>query len=103
MILLKRTLSVLCIEHMYAQTATTEPAAILEIGGAGSWSIKDGGKSFGADLAAEVTPIEKWLEIEAGVTPLHASRSTEWDNDVLFKKPWEISKKLEFMCGIGPE
>lgn len=27
----------------------------------------------------------------------------EWDTDFLFKKPWTISKKLEFMAGIGPE
>jgi hypothetical protein len=80
-----------------------EPVAIVEVGGAGSWNLKSGGSSFGADLAAEITPIENWLEIEAGVTPLFTRHSTEWDTDLLFKKPWTLSKKAEFMFGIGPE
>ena len=85
-----------------ADNDADEPAAIVEVGGAGSWNIK-GGSSFGADVAAEITPIENWLELEAGVTPLFTRHSTEWDTDLLFKKPWTISKKLEFMVGIGPE
>ncbi len=51
----------------------------------------------------EVTPIENWLELEAGVTPLFTRHSTEWDTDLLFKKPWTLSKKAEFMVGVGPE
>ena len=34
------------------------------------WNLKDGGSSSGPNIAAEVTPIENWLELEAGVTPL---------------------------------
>lgn len=75
----------------------------MELGGAGSWNIKDGGASFGPTVAVEFTPIENWLEIEAGVTPLFARHSTEWDTDLLFKKPWTLSKKVEFMLGVGPE
>jgi hypothetical protein len=80
-----------------------EPAAIVELGGAGSWNLRDGGSSFGPDFALEVTPIENWLELEAGVTPLFTRHSTEWDTDLLFKKPWTLSEKVEFMAGIGPE
>lgn len=80
-----------------------DPVAILEIGAAGSWSITDSGTSFGPAVAAEVTPIEHWLELEAGVTPLFSSHGTEWDVDLLFKKPWTLSRKVEFMAGIGPE
>ncbi|HEV7965987.1 MAG TPA: hypothetical protein VGP19_00360 [Candidatus Acidoferrales bacterium] len=54
-------------------------------------------------MAVEVTPIENWLELEAGVTPLFTRHSTEWDADLLFKKPWTLSKKAEFMLGVGPE
>ena len=50
-----------------------------------------------------MTPIENWLEIEAGVTPLFRRHSTEWDTDLLFKKPWDLTGKVEFMLGIGPE
>jgi hypothetical protein len=80
-----------------------EPAAIIELGGAAERDLKGGGSSFGADLAVEFTPIEKWLEIEAGTTPLFRSHSTEWDTDLLFKKPWTLSEKVEFMFGAGPE
>jgi hypothetical protein len=80
--------------NAFAQAADTEPepVAIIELGGAGSWNLK-GGSSFGGDVAGEVTPIENWLEIEAGVTPLFTRHSTEWDTDLLFKKPWTLSKK----------
>ena len=37
-----------------------------------------------------------------GVTPTFGHHTTEWDTDLLFKKPWTISKKLEFMFGAGP-
>jgi hypothetical protein len=86
-----------------AQSVDKEPeaAAIVELGGAASWNLK-GGSSSGPDIAVEFTPIEKWLEIEAGVTPLFSRHSTEWDVDLLFKKPWTLSKKVEFMIGIGP-
>ena len=80
-----------------------EPAAIVELGGAASRDLKGGGSSFGGDFAVEFTPIEKWLEIEAGTTPLFRHHSTEWDTDLLFKKPWTLSEKVEFMFGVGPE
>jgi len=87
------------------QAADTEPepAAIVEIGGAAGWSTSSGASSFGPTVAVEVTPIEKWLELEAGITSLFGRRSTEWDADLLFKKPWSLSKKVEFMLGAGPE
>jgi hypothetical protein len=86
-----------------AQSDEKEPAAILELGGAGNWSITGGGSAFGPSVAAEVTPIENWLELEGGVTVLVSTSSTEWDTDLLFKKPWTLSRKAEFMAGIGPE
>jgi hypothetical protein len=81
-----------------------EAAAILELGAAGSTSLTSGGSSFGPDVAVEFTPIENWLEIEIGVTTLfYRHRSAEWNADLLFKKPWTLSKKLELMAGLGPE
>lgn len=93
----------LCSGNGFAQSNEKEPAAIIELGGAAARSLTGGGSGFGADVAVEVTPIEKWLEIEAGVTPLFARHSTEWDTDLLFKKPWTLSRKVEFMIGVGPE
>jgi hypothetical protein len=80
-----------------------DPIAIVELGAATSWSFSGGAATFAPNLAAEVTPIENWLELEAGVSPFYTRQSTEWDADLLFKKPWTISRKAEFMLGIGPE
>ena len=93
----------LCTGNAFAQSVEKEPAAIVELGGAANWNVKDGGSGFGPTVAVEVTPIEKWLELEAGVTPLFNRHSTEWGIDLLFKKPWTLSKKTEFMVGVGPE
>lgn len=87
----------------FAQSADKDPAAIIEVGGAASRSLESGGSSFGPDLAIEVTPIENWLELEAGATPLFSRHSVEWNTDLLFKKPWTLSEKAEFMVGAGPE
>ena len=87
----------------FAQSAEKEPAAILELGAAASHILNDGGSSGGPSFAVEVTPIKEWLEIEAGATPLFSMQGTEWDTDLLFKKPWTLSRKVEFMAGIGPE
>ena len=51
----------------------------------------------------EITPIKNWLELEFGTTALFQRHSTEWGTDLLFKKPWDLSPKMEFMIGIGPE
>ena len=80
-----------------------DTAAILEVGAATSWNFSGGAATFAPNLAAEVTPIENWLELEAGVSPFFTRKSTEWDTDLLFKKPWTISRKAEFMLGVGPE
>lgn len=80
-----------------------EPAAVLELGAAVSRSLTDAESSFGPTVAVEVTPIENWLELEAGVTPLFSRHATEWNTGLLFKKPWTLSKKVEFMVGVGPE
>ena len=77
--------------------------AIAELGATGSWNVKGGGGSFGPTVAVEFTPIEHWLELEAGTTPFFTRHSTEWDTDLLFKKPWTLSRTVEFMLGAGPE
>ena len=80
-----------------------DPIAIVELGAATSWNFSGGAPTFAPNLAAEMTPIENWLELEAGVSPFYTRKSTEWDTDLLFKKPWTISRKAEFMLGVGPE
>ncbi len=74
--------------------------AIIELGGGTGWNIREGGLSYSPTIAVEVTPIENWLELESGVTPTFGNHSTEWDIDLLFKKPWTLSPKIEFMFGV---
>jgi len=88
--------------HPPPATEDKDPIAIVELGAATSWNFSGGAATFAPNLAAEVTPIENWLELEAGVSPFYTRNSTEWDTDLLFKKPWTLSRKTEFMLGIGP-
>jgi hypothetical protein len=86
-----------------AKIEEPEPKAIIEIGAAGEWALTHGSPAYGPNLAVEFTPIKEKLEIEAGVTPFFSRGQTEWDTDLLFKKPYTLSKTVEFMCGAGPE
>jgi hypothetical protein len=45
--------------HTHAQAVEKEPVAVLELGAAGNWNVRDGSGSVGPDLAVEVTPIQK--------------------------------------------
>jgi len=85
------------------QGTEKEAAAILELGAEPARSLSGGGWTLSPTVAAEMTPIENWLELEFGVTPTFTHHSTEWDTDLLFKKPWTLTKKVEFMFGVGPE
>jgi hypothetical protein len=92
----------LCSGRALAQSGD-ESAAVIEIGVAPSRSITGEGPSLGPSVALEVTPIENRLELEMGATTLFGRHSTEWDFDFLFKKPWTLTNKVEFMFGVGPE
>lgn len=99
---MKTALVALCFAAA-ALAADKDPAAIIELGAAPGWSLKDGSANVGPTAAVEFTPIEKWLEIEAGFTAIPGRHTSEYDTDLLFKKPWTVTDKLEFMAGIGPE
>jgi hypothetical protein len=95
--------ALVCSGCSFGQSLEKEPAAVVELGAAAGRSLTEGQSSFGPTVGVEVTPIENWLELEAGITPLFRRHSTEWSIDLLFKKPWTLSDKREFMLGIGPE
>ena len=80
-----------------------EPFAIGELGGAVNWNIKGFSFSGGPAVAIEFTPVKDRLEVEFGATRSYSRGASELSVDLLFKKPYTISKTLEFMAGIGPE
>jgi hypothetical protein len=86
-----------------AEDKDKEPAAIVEIGGAGEWNLRDDGFGLGPSIAVEVEPLKEWLELEAGFAPLFGNGRPEWSTDFRFKKPFTLSKTVEFMVGAGPE
>jgi hypothetical protein len=76
--------------------------AVLELGAASVWDIR-GGSAFGPSAAVEFEPIKNYLVIEAGITPFFDNGGrADWDFDLLFRHPLELSKKVEFEPGIGP-
>jgi hypothetical protein len=94
----------LCAGNTAAQSVDEEKEhAVIELGGGAFRNVSDGASSFGPAVAVEVTPIKNWLELEFGTTALFRRHSTEWGTDLLFKKPWDLSPKVEFMLGFGPE
>ena len=78
-------------------------AVVLEIGVAAAHTLGERSGHWGATVAAEVTPLENWLELEFGVTAIEVDDGTELSSDFLFKKPWRLSSRAEFMAGVGPE
>ena len=79
-----------------------EPSAIIEMGGAAEWGPRDGGQSFGPAVAIDVTPLKNWLEIEAGVASQFGDGRTDWNTDLVFKKPFTLSPTVEVEVGGGP-
>jgi hypothetical protein len=54
-------------------------------------------------FAAEVTPIENWLELEAGATALFTPHSRNGIPTFYpFQRPWTLSKNVEFMSALVP-
>jgi hypothetical protein len=52
------------------EAGEAEHTLIFEAGAAGERNVRGGSANFGPALAVEVTPIEEWLEIEAGAAAL---------------------------------
>jgi hypothetical protein len=79
-----------------------ERTVVFEMGGAGGWGLKRGDFSSGPDIGFEYTVIERWLEVEVTTTPAFSKGQVEFDTDFVFKKPFELTDRLEFLIGAGP-
>jgi hypothetical protein len=89
-------------EHEHEESGFPEHSFILEIGTAGEWPFNGERPNFGGTIAAEIEPIENWLELEFGLSTLATAGHTELSADLLFKKPFRLSPTAEFMVGAGP-
>jgi len=94
---------VLASSRASGQTTERDHVAVIEVGGAGDWGLNGGAAAIGATVAAEVTPVEHWLELEAGVTAVPTRGRQQVSADFLFKKPFPLLPTVEFMAGLGPE
>jgi hypothetical protein len=79
-----------------------EPSAVVAIGPEGEWAFPGSVFSVGPSASIEFSVIKEWLEIEIGGGSLFRRGRTEWEGDVLFKKPFTLSSTVELMVGAGP-
>ena len=77
-------------------------SVVVEFGGGGEWDVHGGAGAYGPYLALEYEVIEHWLEIETAVAPRFSNGQAEVEFELIFKKPFELSKSLEFLIGAGP-
>jgi hypothetical protein len=80
-----------------------EPSAVVAIGPESEWTFPGGTASLGPSASIEFTVIKEWLEIEIGGDTLSRKAQTEWETDILFKKPFTLSSTAEMMLGAGPK
>ena len=85
-----------------AQAGEKEPSAEIGIGIASEWDAPSRVTIFGLSAAIEYTAIKDWLEIEASVSPLFGKSQTEWNTELVVKKPFSLSDKVEVTFGVGP-
>ena len=73
---------------------------VIELGAAADRSLTEAESSFGPTAAVEVTPIENFLELEAGVTPLLRKHSTERTVTSCSRSRGRYLTKNEFRVGL---
>jgi hypothetical protein len=84
-----------------AERSEEERGVIVEVGATAERELSDGSTHFGPAVGLEIEPIEDYLEIELGASRLRNNGATVWDLDLVFKKPWRLSQKVEVMPGLG--
>jgi len=100
---LRGLLAVLAALAIAGPAQAEERGWVLEIGPAAEWALQGETPNYGGNLAVEKEVIERWLELELGMTALGTSGQGELSWDLLFKKPFTLSPTVEMMVGAGPE
>ncbi len=57
---------------------------------------------LGAAVFLELEAIDEWLELELGAQVLRTTPGREASLDLLLKKPFRVTPRLEVMTGLGP-
>lgn len=91
------------VEKGEPETKEIKHTLILGVGGAAEVELGDGSLHAGANAFVEYEAIEDWLELELGVSVLAAEGGREVPVDLLFKKPFQLTSRLELMIGLGPQ
>ncbi len=76
---------------------------VVGLGGAFELDMAGPSLHAGGNVFFEVEVIERWLEIEVGVSLVKAEVGFEVPVDLLFKKPFRLARGIELMVGVGPE
>lgn len=85
-----------------ARAEEKEPSAVIKFGVEADRAIPGGAVNVGPTTAVEFAVIKEWLSIEVGGASLLTRGPTEWEGQVIFKKPFDLSKTVELMVGAGP-
>ena len=85
-----------------ARAEDKEPLAVVALGGAGEWGFPGRTWSVGPSASVEFSVIKDWLEIEVGGAKLFRRGHSEWEGELVFRKPFTLSDTAEFMVGLGP-
>ncbi len=91
------------VEKGEPDTEEARHTIILGVGGAAELELGDGSLHPGPNAFVEYEAIENWLELELGVSVLAAEGGREVPVDLLFKKPFQLTSRLELMIGLGPQ
>jgi hypothetical protein len=85
-----------------AQAEEKEPLAVIALGAAGEWGLSDKTFSRGPSAAVEFSVIKDWLEVEVAGAKLFRRGHAEWEAEIVFRKPFNLSDTAELMVGLGP-
>jgi len=97
-------LAVALIASGYEAAATekdNDPLWVAMIGAAGEWPTHDTFKN-GPSLSIEFDLIKDWLEVEVGSAKLFRGSNSEFETEIVFRKPFTLSETAEVMVGLGP-
>jgi hypothetical protein len=92
----------LSVEKAPAEEKDKDPLAVIALGAAGEWGFPGGKFSRGPSAAIEFPLIKDWVEVEVGGAKLFRRGVSEWEAEVVFRKPFTLSETTELMVGLGP-